>query len=150
MGDQALGAQTALPKESSYKIISHKGSQIPNNYQALIFGKWLRSLKHGNDFFKLHDSESYFYHYHNYIERLLLRPEAKVKFAVLTIDPDVVLGWACVEPNKLHYVWVQPEQRFQGIATELCKDPFHTVTHLTTPGIKILSTLQNVKFDAYA
>lgn len=150
MGDKDLGLKEDVPQtQARYCIIECSGQKIPNNYKALIFGKWLKSLRAGNDLFKLNDAESYYFNYHVYLEKLFTRTSLKFRFAVIEEDHDTVLGWACLEPGKVHYVWVQPEQRGQGVAKSLCSEPFKTVTHLTNTGLKILATLQGVKFDAF-
>lgn len=97
------------------------------------------------------DAEAYFKVYNAYIETLLHRPFATVKLAVLADNFDVVLGWALMEPNKLHYVHVQKDQRKQGIARELCSQSFDTITHLTNIGLSIWAKkLPLVKYNPFA
>lgn len=126
-----------LEDQSSYKIISFKASNFPETYRNMIYSKWLRSLRYGNEYFSLIDPKIYFEVYESYINSLLKRPLSIVKFAVLTDDPDVVLGWSLIEDNKLHYVYVQKDMRGQGIAQELCKEPFDTITHITLKALNI-------------
>lgn len=102
----------------------------------MIFSKWLRSLRFGNEYFKLIDSDSYYHSYHIYINQLLQRPSVFVHLAVLSDDHDVVLGFSVMELGVLHYVHVHKDQRKQGIGTNLAKD-FHTITHLTHIGVSI-------------
>ena len=122
---------------SSYKVIKFKGAELPEQYKAMVYSKFLRSLRYGNDYFKLIDKDAYFEVYHNYFNSLLSRPEAIIKLAVLSDDTDVVLGWALVEPNILHYVYVNKDYRKTGIGTYLVSDPFSVITHLTTIGVSI-------------
>lgn len=121
---------------ASYKIAVYSGSALPEQYRALIFSKWLRSLRYGNDYFKLIDQDTYFAVYHAYLEQLLTRPDSTVRLAVLTDDPDVVLGWAVSEGNRLHYVYVNRENRRVGIARKL-SGRFDVITHLTKMGMSI-------------
>lgn len=65
------------------------------------------------------------------IERLLLR--AKLSVACSPYDDDTVLGWCCWEPRYLHYVWVKPEFRREGLA-KILLSPLGgrwTCTHMT-------------------
>lgn len=123
--------------------------EIPKDYLNLIYAKFLRSLKYGNDFFKLIDNDIYFKVYHDYIEHLLNRENAIIRLAVLSDDETNVLGWSLMEAGILHYVFVMREQRRQGIAKELCKSNFHTITHLTNTGASIFSKMKNVKFNPF-
>lgn len=135
--------------EASYKIISFKGTALPTQFENMIFAKFLRTLKYGNHYFRLIDKDAYFPRYHAYIESLLNRESSIVKLAVLTSDPDVVLGWALIEPGILHYVWVDSAQRNQGIARTLCSEPFGVITHITNIGASIFSKLKDVKFNPF-
>lgn len=136
MENQTMDAQTDV-SESSYKVITFPASALPEQYRPLLFSKFLRSLRYGNEYFKLIDKDAYFQVYHAYFNTLLWRPGSIVKLAVLSDDPDVVLGWSLTEPNKLHYVYVNKDSRKMGIGKELTKEPFNTITHLTTIGLSI-------------
>lgn len=135
--------------QASYKIIVIPGTHLKGTFLHKVFATFLRSLRLGNYYWKLIDKDSYFHNYHRYIEALLARPLVNVKFAVLSDEPDTILGWAVVEPGTVHYVWVDPLQRGAGIAKMLCSDPFHTITHLTTIGAKIFKTMPHVRFDPW-
>lgn len=149
MGFEEMDLQANEP-EASYKIITLSAAKLPEQYRNLIFSKFLRSLRYGNDYFKLMASSSYFSNYHQYIELLLKRSDVKLKLAVLSDDEDVVLGWAMLQPGVIHYVYVNKEQRNQGIAKSLCANwPFDSVTHLTTIGARIFAKMKNVTFDPW-
>jgi len=135
---------------SSYKIVQYAGKDIPQAYRAMVFSKWLRSLRSGNDYFKLIASSAYYGVYHSFIESILNREQAILKFAVLIEDPDVVLGWAAMEPGKLHYCFVNTESRRLGVATALCSDPVFSITHLTKIGMAIWnSKLKSAVFNPF-
>ena len=121
----------------TYSIISFPGSNLPHAYEAMIYGKWLRSLRYSNDYFKLINAEAFFVSYHKYIALLLCRPDTLVMLAVLTDDPDVVLGWSVVEGKKLHYVHVHKDHRRTGIGRKLIPKNIDTITHLTKDGMFI-------------
>jgi hypothetical protein len=135
----------------SYKLIVYPCREIPDQYRNLLFSKFLTSLREGNDYFHLIDKEAYFGVYNAYFATLLDRPLSYVKLAVLTDEPDVVLGWALFEPRKLHYVYVHKVNRRIGVATELLKEPFEVCTHLTKMALEIWSDKHiETKFNPFA
>jgi GNAT superfamily N-acetyltransferase len=115
----------------------------------MIYSKFLRSLKYGNDWFRLIDNEVYFDVYEKFIEKLVEKDSAIIYLATLSDDEDVVLGWALMEPGILHYVFVNPEQRYQGIAKALVGGKYHTITHLTNTGAKIFAKNKDIKFNPF-
>lgn len=137
--------------EASYKIIKFKASELPEQYRNMVFSKMLRSLRFGNEYFKLIEPGIYYDIYNTYIKSLLSRPSAVVNLAVLSDDLDVVLGWSLIEPKKLHYVHVQKDMRNQGIGQELCKEPFDTITHITLKGVNLWNKYyREVKFNPFS
>lgn len=135
---------------SSYTILSCFGKDIPANYNNLIYSKWLRSLRFGNDYFKLIDSDSYFKVYDKYIESILHRPDTIVRFAVVTNEKDTVLGFSVTEKDTLHYVYVHKYNRKQGIGTSLVPKIVNNITHLTKTGMSIwTSKLPHAKFNPF-
>ena len=146
MDGQGNGTQEA-PK-ASYSVLKYDGYSLPEQYKALVYSKWLRSLRYGNEYFKLIDQESYFKVYHQFIEVLLAHHKTIVRLAVITDSPDTVLGFSVMWPGILHYVHVHADQRKQGIAKTLCKD-FKTITHITNDGLKIWGKYPEVKFNPF-
>lgn len=137
MGNQEVESQGYGVKESAYAVISFRGMDLPERYRGFVFSKWLRSLKHGNDYFKLADSQSFFEAYEPYIHAVLARPGTTLRLAVLADDHDVAIGWSAIEGDTLHYVFVQYEYRNHGIAKSLVPVPIKTITHLTKSGLAI-------------
>jgi GNAT superfamily N-acetyltransferase len=136
--------------ESSYTIINYLASNFPEAYKSLVFSKWLRSLRFGNDYFRLIDSDAYYTIYHKYIELLLNRPNTIIRFAVLSDDKDVVLGWSLIEGVTLHYVYVHKDNRKQGIGTNLISPELKYITHITKDGIAFwTSKLPEAKFNPF-
>lgn len=119
----------------SYKIIRSPASELTEQYRPMVYSKFLRSNRHGNDWFKLIDQDAYYSAYRSYIASLLARPLAMISLAVLFDDPDVVLGWALTENKILHFVYVNKDNRQIGVARALIRDPFDTFTHLTKTGL---------------
>lgn len=124
--------------ETTYSIIIYSGDQLPDNYKALIFSSWLRSLRYGNELFKKVDSKAYYETYHMFIERILDKPDTKVRLAALTDDHDVVLGFLVHRNEILDYVYVQKDIRKHGIATKLLPKGIKIYTHLTKTADLIL------------
>lgn len=128
----------------------YPGHALPDSYKNMILAKWMRSLKYGNDYFKLTDSDAYFGAYERYINSLLKRANLVIRLAALTQEKDVVLGWSAIEGTTLHYVWVQREQRNQKIGTALVPTKISTISHLTKAGMSIWhSKLSHAVFDPF-
>lgn len=135
-----MDGETKASKEmSAYKVIRFAGKQLPENYKGVVFSRWLRSLRYGNDYFKLIDSGAYFSNYHLYIERLLLAPDTTVNLAVLAEDEDVVLGWSVNREQVLDYVHVQKDYRGLGVGRSLILAEVKVISHLTKTGLSIWS-----------
>lgn len=128
----------------------------------MVLAKWLRSLRYGNEFFKLWNANDYieevdgkeilhpgyFSRYEEYILNLLVRPRSIVRMAVLTDDRDVVLGWSLVEGQTLHYVHVQHDYRNQGIGRSIVPSNIETFSHITKAGMSIWASKgKHAKFD---
>lgn len=114
-----------------------------------MLSKFKRTLRSGNDYFKLIDSDAYFRAYDNYCSLLLSRPNSVVRMAVLSDDRDVCLGFSLIEGDTLHYVFVQGDQRNKGIGKSLVPVKINWITHLTHQGAKIWSKHRTVKLDPF-
>jgi hypothetical protein len=119
----------------SYKILKYKAGELPEQYSAMIYSRFLRSLRKDNQYFKLIDRKAYFTIYRAYAQSLIARPQAVIKLAVLTDNVDIVLGFCLIEPNKLHYVHVNEECRQIGIGKSLLSESFDIFTHITNLGM---------------
>src|SRR5271165_5520223 len=117
----------------TYKVTPYLGSALPTTpeYRNMIVSKWLRSLKYGNDYFKLIDSECYYKNYPKYIELILNRPLTVVRIAALTDNPDVALGFSVSEKETVHYVYCHKDHRRTGVGSSLMPPSVNTITHLT-------------------
>lgn len=123
---------------STYKILTYAGHDPAiKPYRSMIYSDFMRSLRFGNEWYKLIDSDCYYAVYKQIIDRLLLRDDTVVKLAVLSDDLDNCLGWSLSEGITLHYVFVKKDLRHQGIGAELMSSPFKQVTHLTKIGQSI-------------
>lgn len=141
------------PPQPTYSVISYPASKLPDRFKALIFSKWLRSLRFGNPLFEHADSASYYREYHLYIEKLLAKPDSIVRLAVLTDDQDVVLGFSVSREDVLDYVHVHKDHRNMYIGSKLVPDFITTFTHLTKSAVAIWHEkpkFRHLKFNPFA
>lgn len=137
--------------EAGYQILAISGRILPTQYFNMVLSKFMRTLRYGNEYFKLIDSDSYYTAYRFYILRLLNRDNTIVRLAVLSEDTDVCLGWSLSEGSTLHYVYVAKEQRGQGIAKRLVPQKIDTFTHLTKAGLSLWNNkAKDAKFNPFA
>ena len=135
---------------SEYKVIAYKGEKLPEQYRALVYSKWLRSLRYGNDYFRLIDSRSYFKVYHLFISKLLSQSDSVVHLAVLGDDYDVVLGFSVSRNNLLDYVHVHKDYRRTGIGTSLVPAGIDFITHITRQGMSFWNNrLKDAVFNPF-
>ena len=139
-----------MSEQTTYSVISFPGDSLPEAYRNMIYSKWLRSLRYGNDYFKLIDSASYYSSYQKYIELLLSKPNCTVRLAVLSDNHDVVLGFCVHRDTVLDYCHVQKDFRKQGIGMSLLPPAFDTITHVTYIGMSIwASKYPSVKLNPF-
>ena len=116
---------------SEYDIISFPGSHLPRGYVNMIFAKWLRSFKYGNDYFRLMDNDAYFKNYSRQVSWILNQADCSVRLAVLHDDHDVCLGFCVYRDTILDYIHVQRDMRNIGIGTALMPEGIKVITHIT-------------------
>jgi GNAT superfamily N-acetyltransferase len=122
----------------TYSIIEYPTKFFPEKYFGFFYKTFLQSFKFGTPFGRSIDNDSYYKNYHFYIESLIKRPNAYISIAKLSKDTlDTLLGWSFYEGDKLHYVYVDKDQRGQGIAKALTDFEIKTVTHMTKLGFQI-------------
>lgn len=120
---------------NTYKILTYSGSDPAiSAYRSMIYSDFMKSLRFGNEWYKLIESRAYFKVYRALIDQLLDRQDAIVKLAVFSDDNDNCLGWSISEGKSLHYCFVKKDQRRQGIGANLMPKTIEVVTHLTTLG----------------
>lgn len=146
-----LEAQSMVMADSSYVIVSHHGQEVPEAYRNLIYAKWMRSLRYGNDFFKLVDPEAFYDSYQQYIATILNMPRTVVRLALLSDNRDVVLGFSVHRGPILDYVHVHRSLRMMKIGTSLLPQNVDTITHLTRTALSIWgSKYKHWKFNPFA
>jgi GNAT superfamily N-acetyltransferase len=137
--------------DDKYTIISYPALTLPDTYRAMVFSKWLRSLRYGNDYFRLIDQDVYFSSYHTYLSNLLSSSEAIVRLAVLPDDTDIVLGFSVYRGGTLDYVHVHRDYRRTGIGSRLLPSDISSISHVTKNGISFwTATIPNAIFNPFA
>lgn len=104
-----------------------------------IMHNWLHTYK-VSSFARGLKREVYYPYQRELIEEILSRPETETLVAVLTEEPDALLGFAAIEQDLLHYVYVKPKWRTIGIAKSLLAllpEDF-IYTHITTPDVEAI------------
>ncbi len=130
----------------TYSVISYRSQDLPEQYTAMVFSKWLRSLRFGNDWFKDIGSDAYYKHYHNYLGRLLSSPDSIIRLAVLSDNHDIALGFSVNRKEVLDYVHVHKDYRGKGIAKKLMPAGISTISHTTHMAKQIMSHNDKYKF----
>lgn len=104
-----------------------------------ILATFLRGLYYGESWFTLIHKQAFMEHYHKVIEYLLSKPTISIKVACLKEDQDVILGYAILEPELVHFAFVKKNWRGIGIARDLVPSTTKVTTHLTRIGLSILN-----------
>jgi len=131
-----------------FQIIAFEVGKLPEQYKAMVFSKWLKSLRYGNDYFKLIESDSYFRAYHAFIEKLLSK--SVVRLAVLADNYDAVLGFSVRRGVILDYVHVHKDYRRSGIGTSLIGTDIKFITHITRQGMSFWNNrLKDARLDPF-
>lgn len=138
--------------ETTYSILVYKSKDLPKQYTSLIYSKWMKSYRYGNDWFKLIDAESFYNVYPQLLGKILGREECVVRLAVLSDDPDVVLGFSVCRDHVLDYIHVHKDQRLHGIGTSLFPYGTTVFTHLTKTVLPMWHTdkYKQLKFNPFA
>ncbi len=121
----------------SYRLAS-------NDDKKIIRHSWFESYRRGGKApavrFEYYDPGQ------NWVIRQALE-RGKTTVAYATSVPDEVCGWACIEGDVLHYVYVKHAYRRLGIATELAKQA-KFYSQETIPGLKLARKLQ-LQYNPY-
>lgn len=140
-----------LPEEAYYDIVIYRSCHLPESYKAFVFKAWLKSLRFGNQILNQMPSAEYYKQYHLYIERLLAKPDSQLRFAELSDDRDVILGFSVRREDVLDYIYVKGDFRRKGIGTALMPKKITTFTHLTKTAITIWQEkYKDLKFNPFA
>jgi hypothetical protein len=118
-----------------------------------VHNSWLHGLKQGCEYFRLIDKEPYFDIYGKIITSIIERPGVNIKIVCLKQDPEIILGYSVVElrPGQLilHWLYVKPDWRDNGIARTLTPENVTHTTHLTKTGRALLKKHPEVMFNPF-
>ncbi len=117
----------------------------------LVYATFLKSLYFGCSFMRQIDQDAYYAGYGKVLDHLVQKPGLDIRMCCLMDDPDVVVGWAMVEPEAhvLHYIYVKSAWRNQGIAKLLLlATELNTCTHLTDLSTNV-TLLKKLKFNPF-
>ena len=135
-----------IKKSSLVTIRDGVESDLP-----FIYSSWLKGLRWGNSWFEAIEQDVYFPQYHKVLEGILDNPSTTIRIASLAEDPDVILGYAVLTGEKLHWVFVKRRWRGIGLATDLVAQlNLKTATHVTDIGLSILKKKPGIKFNPFA
>ncbi len=134
--------------EASYTIVRFWPGIFFGDKRSFIIASWLRTLRTGNDLYRLIDPPGYYEAYNLLIPARL--NNADIRMAVLTDAPDVILGYAVYRGKTLDYWYVKPDFRKMGIGAALLPE-FDTVSHVTKTWLLIWAKekYKNVKFNPF-
>lgn len=120
---------------------------LPSDHN-FIYSTWLNGLYYGNSWFKLTPKHEFMKFYHQIIERLLAR--SAIRIACLKEDRDVILGYAVIEGNVLHWTHTKPAWRKLKIARNLTiTNGITSCTHLTDLAVFIFSKQKDWEFNPF-
>jgi len=121
----------------------------PEQYHAYVCARWKRSLRYGNDYFRLIKPECFYAAYDIHLANLL--PDATIRLAVLAEDHDVCLGFSVSRGTVLDYVHVHKDYRGKGIGRKLVPEGIDTISNLTKSALAIWGTkCPRWSFNPYA
>ncbi len=106
-----------------------------------IYATMLNGLYYGCPLYNKIEKKAFFSNYQKVINGILFKAPTRLTIACLTVDTDVVLGYAlsCPDDGILHFIYVKREWRMQGIAKKLLEgcSELSSVTHITDLGDKL-------------
>lgn len=126
-------------QETTYSILTFPHGTMPASYKNLIIANFLRSLRRGNDFYKLSEPDSYYRAYRRFVHMLLEHPHTVVRLAVLSDAKDIVYCFALHRDEVLDFWFVFKDYRGQGIGRALFPDNIAVVSHITKTWILMWS-----------
>jgi GNAT superfamily N-acetyltransferase len=120
---------------------------------SFIMNSWLNGLKQGCEYFRLIDKDPYFDIYGKILSQIIEKPATYIKIACLKEDPSIIVGYSVTELRPgmliLHWVYVKPDWRDNGLARKLIPENITHATHLTKTGRALLKKNEQVKFNPF-
>lgn len=86
---------------------------------AFIYSTWERSYRYDSYLGKNCKNSIFFPYYARVIDWILSQSDTQVLLAVLPDEPNVILGYAVLQPNTLHYAFTKEAFQRMGIAKSI-------------------------------
>lgn len=142
LGTEGVHGEAAQSEGASIDkcvIVKYPADALPEQYVNFILSAWKRSLREGNEYFKLAKYSAFFDAYNIYLNNILDDDRAVVRMALIDDSRDVALGFSVCRDSILDYVYVTKDNgaRRQGIGKLLVPNNIDTITHLTRTGLTI-------------
>lgn len=151
MGNPTVHKIGTQPEIAQYKILKYRGIEVPSNYHAAILSKFLRTLRYGNDLYRLIAPEFYWDTLSNRLKSIVGNPTCSVALAVLADETDVLLGFLIHRAHVLDYAWVTNHCRRNGIMRSMMPNDIQIYTHVTKHFLPVLATerFKKTKFNPF-
>lgn len=118
-----------------------------------IHNHWLYGFKQGCEYFRLIEDNCYKDIYGKVIHSIIERESTDIKIMCLKSDLDIIIGFSVTEIRQnqviLHWVYVKPDWRDNGLAAMLVSPEVTHTTHLTKTGRAILKKNPKVSFNPF-
>lgn len=102
------------------------------NDRNFLFTTWIKGLYHGNEYYRDINFDIHFRNYKLIIENILQRPNINIHVLCIKESPEIIIGYAVTEQDTLHWLFIKPNLRNQGLIHKLINNQsFTTCTHLT-------------------
>jgi GNAT superfamily N-acetyltransferase len=108
--------------------------------RPFVMATIMRGLYCGGSWFSDIPRHIFFDKYRKTIEYILNKPDVEVRLACLREDPEIILGYAIVEPKNsvVHWVFVKQAWRKIGIARSLIPSDVKWASHVNKVGLSII------------
>ena len=120
---------------------------------AFIINAWLHGFKNGCEYFKLIDHSAYMDVYGTVLNKIITKDNVDIKIICLADTPEIILGFSVFELTTagiiLHWVYVKPDWRNNGVGLRLLPENIKYCTHLTKIGKSLLKKHPEIKFNPF-
>ena len=131
-------AERVGPKMTGVDVVDiSTASDAFNAYRAMVYSDLLRTLRYGNDWLRLTQSDAYYAAYSRVTTLILSQLETRVRLALLNDDSDVCIGWCLTTGDTLHYVYVKKDFRRQGVGNLIMPKACAKISNMTKSGLAI-------------
>jgi hypothetical protein len=118
-----------------------------------IINSWMNGFKQGCEYFRLIEKSAYDDVSGQVVNKILDSPGTDIKIICLKDETDIILGYSVTEiRNKmiiLHWIYVKPDWRDNGLGGLLSPEGITHTTHLTKTGRALLKKHPEVKFNPF-